>query len=107
MLDGGIVKRMKRTSPGNRGNSKCPQGRAWIRHRVRRMELLQGNASMAKHIEEVDTDVGCVSSQIIWAKWTSRAKLSWRRTKAGKRRARLVGSGGTRPRLPTTRKENM
>eukprot|EP00971_Amphidinium_carterae_P263980 5237110-Amphidinium_carterae.1 len=46
---------------------------------------------MAKHIGEVDTDIARhAASQ---PKWTSRAKLSRRRTKTGRRCARLVESG--------------
>eukprot|EP00971_Amphidinium_carterae_P136848 2711476-Amphidinium_carterae.1 len=54
---------------------------------------------MAKHLEEVDEDVASYAA--FQPKWTSSAKLSWRKTKSGRRRARRVGSRGTRSSLPT------
>eukprot|EP00971_Amphidinium_carterae_P257232 5106625-Amphidinium_carterae.1 len=53
---------------------------------------------MAKHMEELDEDMAsCATSCLIR---TNRAKLSWRRTKTGMRRARRVESGDTRSSLP-------
>eukprot|EP00971_Amphidinium_carterae_P165023 3271279-Amphidinium_carterae.1 len=46
----------------------------------------------AKHFEEDNEDV-------------ARHALGWRRTKTGRQRARRVGSGGTRPSLPTVQEE--
>eukprot|EP00971_Amphidinium_carterae_P274694 5451092-Amphidinium_carterae.2 len=62
---------------------KCPKlCRAWDRH-----------GDLAKHFEEVDEDVAHYAAS--QPKWTNRAKLSWRKTKTGRRRARRGGSGGS------------
>eukprot|EP00971_Amphidinium_carterae_P137698 2729327-Amphidinium_carterae.2 len=58
---------------------------------------------MVKHIGEVDTDVAMYAAS--QPKGASRAKLSWRKTKTGRRRERQVGSGGTRSSLPTVQEE--
>eukprot|EP00971_Amphidinium_carterae_P039166 769811-Amphidinium_carterae.2 len=52
-----------------------------------------------KHIQKVDEDV--TSQAASQPKWTSRARLRWRKTKTGRRCARRVGSGGARSSLPT------
>eukprot|EP00971_Amphidinium_carterae_P254809 5058270-Amphidinium_carterae.2 len=59
--------------------------------------------AMAAHAKEVDEDVGRYAAS--QPKWTSRAKLSWRKTKNGRRRARRVGSGVTQSSLPTIHEE--
>eukprot|EP00971_Amphidinium_carterae_P028352 558302-Amphidinium_carterae.1 len=51
------------------------------------------------HHEELERDVA--SHAASRPKWISRATLSWRKTKTGRRRARRVGSGVTRSSLPT------
>eukprot|EP00971_Amphidinium_carterae_P146631 2906263-Amphidinium_carterae.2 len=66
--------------------SKCPQ--AFV------------DGGFASQEEEVDGDVACYAAS--QPQWTSRAKLSWRMTKSGRRRARRVGSGSTLSSLPTT-----
>eukprot|EP00971_Amphidinium_carterae_P292488 5806566-Amphidinium_carterae.1 len=58
---------------------------------------------MTKHCEEVNEDVA--SHIASHPKWTSRAKLSWRRTRTGRRRARGVGSGVTQSSLHTVEEE--
>eukprot|EP00971_Amphidinium_carterae_P231046 4584815-Amphidinium_carterae.1 len=50
-------------------------------------------------MEEVDEDVA--SHVVSQTRWTSRARLRWRKTKTGRRRAHRVGSGGARSSLPT------
>eukprot|EP00971_Amphidinium_carterae_P131890 2612603-Amphidinium_carterae.1 len=104
LLDGGTV---TTTTPlgsqvlGVVGTLEMPPSfcRAWIRLGSR-MELLY--FKMAKHMEEaqiVDGDVASYAASK--PRWAGRAKLSWRKTKSGRRRARQVGSGGTRSSLPT------
>eukprot|EP00971_Amphidinium_carterae_P065149 1291292-Amphidinium_carterae.1 len=53
-----------------------------------------------KHFEEVSVDVASYAN-----KWTSKAKLSWWKTKIGRRRARRVGSGFAQSTLPTVEEE--
>eukprot|EP00971_Amphidinium_carterae_P180552 3580938-Amphidinium_carterae.1 len=60
---------------------------------------------MAKHVEEVDKDVA--SHTASQPRWTSRARLRWRKTKTGRRRACRIGSGGTRSNLPTIHEVNV
>eukprot|EP00971_Amphidinium_carterae_P027234 536419-Amphidinium_carterae.1 len=49
--------------------------------------------TLANHVKEVDEDLASHATPCL--KGTSRAKLSWRRTKTGMRRARRVGPGVT------------
>eukprot|EP00971_Amphidinium_carterae_P272410 5406818-Amphidinium_carterae.1 len=57
----------------------------------------------AKHFEELERDVA--SHRASHPNWISSAKLSWRKIKTGRRRARRVGSGGTQSNLPTVEEE--
>eukprot|EP00971_Amphidinium_carterae_P335633 6471598-Amphidinium_carterae.1 len=77
---------------------KCPQ--AFV-ERGFATELEEWNfyTDLAKHFEEVDEDVA--SYVAYQPKWTNRAKLSWRKTKTGRRRARQ----GTRSSLPAVAEE--
>eukprot|EP00971_Amphidinium_carterae_P318253 6326008-Amphidinium_carterae.1 len=60
---------------------------------------------LAKHFEEVDEDVARYAAS--QPKWTNRAKLGWRKTKTGRRRACRGGSGGARSSLPAVAEEKV
>eukprot|EP00971_Amphidinium_carterae_P042028 825674-Amphidinium_carterae.2 len=82
--------------------TKCPQA---FTAGAFASELEEWNfdMEMAKHFEEVNEDVA--SHAASQPKWNSRAKLSWRKTQTGRRRARRVGSGVTRSSLPIVEEE--
>eukprot|EP00971_Amphidinium_carterae_P022386 441422-Amphidinium_carterae.1 len=57
----------------------------------------------AKHMEELEQDVARHAASC--PTWHSKARLCGRKMKTGRRRARCVGSGGTRSSLPSVAEE--
>eukprot|EP00971_Amphidinium_carterae_P348987 6490780-Amphidinium_carterae.2 len=96
MLDGDTVKLRRRRlfHLGDIGALKVPPSL-----RVQSVDSPQKKKMKKKHMEEVEQDV--VQHTASRPNWFRGAKLRWLRATTGRRRARRVGSGGTRSSLPT------